>query len=92
MRLHPKLITYIAETVIVELLKSGMIKVDDESRLSDVVENLITEEMQVEDRLNEEVRDLLSRHYEQVRASGAEYDRLFVMVKEKLAKEKGIVL
>ena len=34
----------------------------------------------------------MSEHYEQVRSSGAEYDRLVMMIKVKLAKDKGMVI
>jgi hypothetical protein len=92
MRLHPRLISYLAESVTADLLRDKLLAVDDADRLAAVVANIFTQEMEREDKLNEEVRALLAKHYEQVRSSGAEYDQLFKMVKAKLAKEKGIVL
>jgi hypothetical protein len=92
MRLHPRLISYLAESITADLQRDKLLAADGEDRLAAVIANQITEELEREDKLNEEVRALLAKHYEQVRSSGAEYDQLFKMVKAKLAKEKGIIL
>jgi hypothetical protein len=92
MRLFPQLVRYMAETVVGELLASKLVEVDNRGRIAGVVENIILADLEREEQLEEEARELLNRHYEQVRASGAEYYELFRKVKEKLAKEKGIIL
>lgn len=92
MRLAPRLIEHIAETVIANLLRDKKITVENERMLVGVVENIITADLEREDELNEEVRDLLKQHYQLVRKSGAAYDDLFRKIKKKLAEEKGIVL
>ena len=46
----------------------------------------------VEERLNEEVRDVLVQHSNEMQRSNITYTEMFKMVKRKLAKEKGIVL
>lgn len=92
MRLQPNLILYIAETVIGDLLRAGLLVCNDRERLAGMVQNIIVEDLEREDRLDEEARELLSRHYELVRSSGAEYEALFRKVKARLADEKGIIL
>ena len=52
----------------------------------------VTDELQVEDRLNEEVREVLIQHASEMERSNITYTEMFKMVKRKLAKEKGIVL
>jgi len=81
-----------AESIVIELLAGKLVKVDDRERLVGVVENIILADLELEDQLEEEARELLNQHYEQVRASGAQYYELLRKVKEKLAKEKGIIL
>jgi hypothetical protein len=92
MRLFPQLVRYVAETVVGELLANKLVEIDDRERIVGVVENIVTADLEREDLLEEEARELINRHYEQVRASGAEYYELFRKVKEKLAKDKGIIL
>lgn len=92
MRLLPQIVEYMAESIVIELLAGKLVKVDDRERLVGVVENIILADLELEDQLEEKARELLNQHYEQVRASGAQYYELLRKVKEKLAKEKGIIL
>ena len=92
MRLLPQIVEYMAESIVIELLAGKLVKVDDRERLVGVVENIILADLELEDQLEEEARELLNQHYEQVRASGAQYYEPLRKVKEKLAKEKGIIL
>ena len=56
------------------------------------LENIITEELMVEDKLNDEVRELLKTHSKQMEQGSVNYNRMFQMVKKKLVDERGIVL
>ena len=49
MRLHPRLISYLAETIVADLLREGMVAVDDSDRISAVIGNIITEDMEREE-------------------------------------------
>jgi hypothetical protein len=92
MRLHPQLIEFVAESVITDLERDNMITVHDDRLLIGLVENIIEQEMDLEKELDEEVREILADHYEQIRTTGMSYDDMFRKVKAQLAKEKGIVL
>ena len=92
MKLHPQLVSYIAETLVADLIKEKKISVHDDRMIIGLVENVIEDEMELEAQLDEEVREVLSEYYEQMRASGVSYDEMFRKVKAQLAKEKGIVL
>ena len=74
------------------LLKEEKIIVDDKNMLVESIINLITEEFQKEDKLDQEVREILSGHMEKIRSENIEYQTLFRMIKTKLAKEREIVL
>ena len=62
------------------------------SGLSPAIARTIVEELQVEDRLNEEVREVLVQHTQQMERSDITYSEMFKKVKRELAKQKGIVL
>jgi hypothetical protein len=53
---------------------------------------VITDELMVEDKLNEEVREVLIQHASEMERSNVTYTEMFKMVKKKLAREKGIIL
>jgi hypothetical protein len=74
------------------LLKEEKIIADDKNKLIEEVINIITEEFQKEDKLDQEVREILSDHIEKIRSENIEYQTLFRMIKTKLAKEKEIIL
>jgi len=74
------------------LLKEEKIIADDKNRLVDSLINLITDEFQKEDKLDQEVREILSKHMEKIRNENIEYQIMFRMIKTKLAKERNIVL
>jgi hypothetical protein len=92
MRLHPQLIEFIAESIIADLERDNIIAVDDDRLLIGLVENIIEQEMDLERELDEEVREILADHYEQMRSAGMSYDDMFRKVKAQLAQEKDIVL
>jgi hypothetical protein len=55
-------------------------------------EEIITEELMVEDRINEEVRELLKKHASDIERGRMDYRKLFELTKQKLVKERNLVL
>ena len=53
---------------------------------------IMTEELLVEDRLNDEVRVILTEHAEEMLRTNVEYREMFKMIKKKLARERNIIL
>lgn len=92
MRLNKNQIEHMAFVIIKNLLKEEKILVDDRNKLIDDIINLITEEFQKEDKLDQEVREILSKYMEKIRKENIEYQTMFRMIKSKLAKERNIVL
>lgn len=92
MRLNKNQIEHLASIILRNLAKEGKIIVEDKGRLLEEVTNVLVDEFQMEDRLDQEVRELLSKHIEKIRKENIEYQAMFKEVKKKLAREKGIVL
>jgi len=46
----------------------------------------------VEDRINEEVREILSRYSEEMRRTGVSYQEMYKKVKGQLARERKLIL
>jgi hypothetical protein len=92
MRLAADEIEYIARKIVKTLVGSGKLEVDSEPRIVELLMRVVSDELSVEDRLNEEVREVLMQHSNEIERSNMSYSDMFKMVKKKLAKEKGIVL
>jgi hypothetical protein len=92
MRLNKNQIDHMAFVIVRNLLKEEKIIVDDKNKLTESLMNLITDEFQKEDKLDQEVREILSQHMEKIRSENIEYQTMFRMIKTKLAKERNLVL
>ena len=92
MRLNKNQIEHMAFVIVRNLLKEEKIIVDDRNKLTEDLMNLITDEFQKEDKLDQEVREILNKHMEKIRSENIEYQTMFRMIKTKLAKERNIVL
>lgn len=92
MRLSKNQIEHLGFVICRNMIKEEKIIADNKNKLIEEVTNLITEEFLKEDRLDQEVREILSKHMEKIRKENIEYQTMFRMIKSKLAKERDIVL
>jgi len=92
MRLNKNQIEHLGSLILRNLAKESKIIFEDKSRLLEEVTNMLIEEFQKEERLDQEVRELLTKHIEKIRKDNIEYQQMFKLIKAKLAREKGIVL
>jgi hypothetical protein len=92
MRLNKNQIEHLGSMILRNLAKESKIIVEDRTRLLEEVTNYLIDEFQKEDRLDQEVRELLSKHMEKIRKENIEYQQMFKLIKSKLAREKGIIL
>jgi hypothetical protein len=92
MRLTPDEIEFLARKIVKTLVGEGKLEVDSQTRVQGEIVKVITEELSVEDRLNEEVREVLLQHASEMERSNVAYTEMFKMLKKKMAREKGIIL
>ena len=93
MRLNQKSIEQISKKVVQHLLGNNLIVWESESeKLIAIVNGIITEDLMVEDQLNEEVKMLLESKTKDYERSMMDYGRVFQMVKSKLVRERGLIL
>ncbi len=93
MRVPKSWVSILSKRIVENLTSKGMIapKVTMEKFLAKA-EEIITEELMVEDRLNEEVRELLKKHVSDIERGRMDYRKLFELTKQKLVKERNLVL
>jgi hypothetical protein len=92
MRLTSDEIEYVSRKIVKTLVAEGKLELDSQPRVVEAVARVITDELMVEDRLNEEVREVLIQHASEMERSNITYTEMFKMLKKKMAREKGIVL
>ena len=92
MRLNKNQIEHLAFVILRNLSKEGKIIAEDRNRLLEEMTNLILDEFMKEDKLDQEVREILGKHMEKIRRENIEYQTMFRMIKMKLARERNIVL
>ena len=93
MRLNKERINHLASTVVKRLGEHKILEVTGSGEsLVRTVETAITEELNAEDRLNAEVREMLKRFESEFAKGQADYQKMFTMVKQKLVRERGIIL
>ena len=66
--------------------------VGDRNALVAGLDQVITDELSVEDRLNAEVRQMLKAYDKQIEQGQVDYQKMFQMVKQKLVRERGLIL
>jgi len=93
MRLRKEMIDYLARSIVYGL--EGKELIDTAADTDEVVESvagIITRDLQIEDGLNDEVKVILDDMGDEIDKANINYRKMFQMVKQKLAKERGLIL
>lgn len=93
MRLPKEMVKHIADAIATNLKSKGLADYDvSNDVVSAKIAGTITADMIAEDKLNEEVKKLLAAHEAEISKGQMDYRKVFELTKQKLAKERGIVL
>ncbi len=92
MRLNSEQIEDIANRIVRGLVKREYFDVEDADETEILVRQVISDELRIEDRLNDEVRELMREHMDRIRRADVEYHEMFKVIKARLAKERDIIL
>ncbi len=93
MKLRKEMIERIAHRVVNRLVRRELISEDsNEEVLRTRIAHVIETDLMVEDRLNDEVKEILRDFEDEMDKGNVDYSRMFTMVKTKLARERNLVL
>ena len=92
MGLRKEFVRLLSTKIAEDLVKQEMIDVPEGMDLAEQLFQVMDAEINLEDRLNEEVRVLLNQYQDQMRQSGASYQEMFKLIKNKLVRERKLVL
>ncbi|MBZ5582176.1 MAG: DUF507 family protein [Acidobacteriia bacterium] len=90
MLLAREFVAYLSRQL-VKKLTPGVIETTAPDLVADKVAGVINEELAVEDRLNDEVRDLLSQYSEYMRREGVSYQEMFRRIKKTLISQRKVI-
>ena len=85
-------VAHIASEVVKRLVDGGQIEVKAQDVVTTRVRQRMLEELTVEDRLNEEVRQILIERQDEMRNTGVSYQEMYKKVKQHLARDRKLVL
>lgn len=93
MRLSKERVHHMAETLATRLQQEGHIELTgDRKTFVETLDQSMTEELSVEDRLNAEVRQLMKAYEKEIEQGQVDYQKMFTMIKSKLVRDRGIIL
>jgi len=93
MRIPKGWVSVMAQEIIEELLRKGQIELrESKEKVIELTKELMLEELMVEDRLNEEVREILKKYDAEIERGHLDYRKLFELTKQRLVRERNIIL
>ncbi len=93
MRIPKSWVHGLSKEIMEGLLSKGLIELNlPEEQARTAFEELILDELMVEDRLNAEVREILKKYESEIEKGHLDYRKLFELTKQKLIKERNLIL
>jgi len=90
MLLPREFVTYLSRQI-VQRINGSAIDTHAPERVVEIVDNVINDEMAAEDKLNDEVRELLEEYSDYMRRESISYQDMFRKIKNTLVQKKKIV-
>ena len=85
-------IGFMAQQALKRLTAAGLIQMDQPDYVREVMTQVMLEELAVEDRINDEVREKLQQIEPEMKQVGASYEEMFKKVKRQIVRDRKVVL
>jgi hypothetical protein len=90
MLLAREFVAYLSREL-VKKLTSGAIETHNPQAVAELIAGIITEELAVEDRLNDEVRDILQQYSDYMRRENVSYQDMFRKIKNTMIAQRKVI-
>jgi uncharacterized protein len=90
MLLAREFVTYLSREL-VKRLTPVLVETVEPQTVAELLHDIITEELQVEDRLNDEVREILSQYAQYMRENNVSYQEMFRRIKNTLVTQRKVI-
>jgi hypothetical protein len=94
MLLNRDYVGHAASEVVKKLVEGELVEIKEKD-LDAVITRVrlrMTEEITIEDKVNEEVRNILTQYQDEMRRTGVSYQEMFKKVKGQLARDRKLIL
>lgn len=91
MRVPKKMVEDIGSQIVEELRSKDFVAHPDQERLLQLIQQVILDELMVEDKIDDEVRQILNEHNDEIQRANVQYHEMFRKVKAKLQKERNLI-
>jgi uncharacterized protein len=92
MKLPPVLVEHISAQIVKGLEEEGLIEAPDSGPIAGAVSAAFMDDLMQEDRLNDEVREILRTHADEMTRRGVQYHDMFKMIKAELVRKRKLIL
>ena len=92
MLLNRDYVGYMATEVVKQLVEGELIETKAAEAVALRLRQRMAEELSVEDRVNEQARQILTDHAEEMRRTNVSYQDMFIKVKAQLARDGKLIL
>jgi hypothetical protein len=94
MLLNRDYVTHMASEVVKKLMEDNQVEIKEKDHDAVIarVRLRVMEEITIEDKVNEEVRNILTQYQDEMRRTGVSYQEMFKKVKGQIARDRKLIL
>jgi len=90
MLLAREFVSYLSRQI-VRKITPQVLETPNPQAVAEIIDHIITDELTIEDRLNEEVRDILGQYSDYMRREGVSYQEMFRRTKNQLIAQRKVI-
>jgi len=91
-KLREQQIEVLAHRIVAALVEENLARAAEPAALEARLREVLVNDLSLEDRLNEEVHQILRQHEQMMRQQSIPYHEMFQKVKQKLVRERKLIL
>ncbi len=92
MRLQREYVDYVVRVLLERLISAEMVQTANHQPISEKLRQVLLDELAVEDRINDRVREYMNQYADEIRRSGVSYQDMFKRIKSELVRREKVIL
>ncbi len=92
MRLPREYVEYMSRALLQRLQAASVIETAHPDLVREAISQTILEELAIEDRINDKVREYMNQYAEEIRRQGISYQDMFKRIKSELVRREKVIL
>jgi len=91
-RLQREYVDYVVKQLLERLVAAEMVQLPAPDAVAERLRSVLLEELAVEDRINDKVREYMNQYADEIRRSGVSYQDIFKRIKSELVRREKVIL